>query len=111
MHYHRAAIIGFALVGLSGSSCGPLGTPFTPGGRACRTNADCRTKDLCLKEQGNCEGTGWCQERPTLIGASLGAPICGCDGHTYGSFLLAEGEGVNVAYGGKCKEEPEPPVR
>lgn len=111
MTYHRAAVMGVILVGFFGSSCGPLGTPLTPVGRTCRTNADCRTAELCLKKWGECDGAGWCHERPTLIGASLGAPVCGCDGQTYGNFLLAESQGVNVAYSGACKKESGPVYR
>jgi hypothetical protein len=67
---HRGRFIwGLILGGLLAIGCGPLGTPLTPLGRACHTNADCRTQELCLKEQGSCEGAGWCRERPTLSGA------------------------------------------
>ena len=104
---HRISFIGgLILVGLLGSSCGPLGTPVTPLGRAprvCHTNADCRAQELCQKEQGNCDGPGQCQERPTLTSDELHIIVCGCDGHTYGSTLLAAGYGVNVAHVGECE--------
>jgi hypothetical protein len=106
MTHRIPSIVGVLLVGLLGSSCGPLGTPLTPVGhapRACGTNADCHTQELCLKEQGNCEGTGRCQERPTLTSDELHIIVCGCDGHTYGSALLAAGYGVNVAHVGECE--------
>ncbi len=103
MKHRIPSIGGLLLVGLLGSSCGPLGTPLTPLERVCRTNADCRVQELCQKEQGNCEGPGQCQERPTLTSDELHSIVCGCDGHTYGSALLAAVYGVNVAHVGECE--------
>jgi hypothetical protein len=110
MKYHRAAIIGLALVGLLGSGCGPLGTPFAPVGRACRTNADCRTSELCLKKWGECEGMGKCETIPASWGANLDI-VCGCDGHTYGSRWIASKHDIAVAHSGKCPGEPWPSGR
>jgi hypothetical protein len=109
MNSQLVSIIGLALVSFLASGCGPLGTPLTPLGRAsheCRTNPDCRAQELCQKKWGDCEGVGQCQERPTLIDASLGPPVCGCDGQTYRGFFSAASQGITVAYEGKCKGEP-----
>jgi hypothetical protein len=111
---HPPVIAGLLLlVGLLGSSCGPLGTPLTPLGyapRVCRTNADCCARELCEKEWGDCRGIGKCEEKPQLIGANLDI-ICGCDGHTYSSRWIAYKHGVAVAHGGECPGEPWPPYR
>jgi hypothetical protein len=106
----RVSLVGLVLVGLLESSCGPLGTPLTPLGRACHTNADCRTPELCRKAWGDCEGTGRCHERPRLIGADLFI-VCGCEGHTYSSPLLAASRGITIAHGGECEGEPWQPER
>jgi hypothetical protein len=110
MKYPPATLIGLALVGLLGSGCGPLGTPFAPLGRTCRTNADCRTPELCLKQWGECEGRGKCETIPELWGANLDI-VCGCDGHTYSSRWIAYRRDVAVAHGGECPGEPWSPAR
>jgi len=104
----RVSLRRLVLVGLLESSCGPLGTPLTPVGRVCRTNADCHTQELCQKEWGDCEGTGRCHERPRLIGADLFI-VCGCDGHTYNSPLAAATRGITIAHSRECEGEPWPP--
>jgi len=103
------SLIGLAFIGLQ-SSCGPLGTPLTPVGRVCHTNADCRAPEFCQKEQGNCAGTGHCQERPRAIGPAL-LIMCGCDGHTYSNPLAAAHQGIPIAHSGQCEGESGQPER
>src|SRR5215510_5411984 len=101
---------GLILVGLLGSSCGPLGTPLTPLGRApreCHTNAGCAPADFCKKARGDCEGSGRCDARVPQLAGLTGADsfsVCGCDGHTYDSPLVAASQGVNLAHRGECAE-------
>jgi hypothetical protein len=74
--------------GLAGLSCGR--GEFCDYGAACSSVAD---------------GTGVCR---TLPGACtlIYAPVCGCDGKTYGSECAAHGQGVSVAAQGECKPKP-----
>src|SRR6266852_4135438 len=110
MKHRVRSIWRLLLVGLLGSSCGPLGTPLTPLGRApreCYTNADCALEDFCKKASGDCEGSGQCDARVPQLAGLTGADsliVCGCDGHTYDSPLVAASRGVNLAHRGECAE-------
>ena len=99
MRAHSACYVyvGAALL-LSG--CGFIGRGTE---RLCRTNAVCGKQEYCSKAMGDCEGVGRCEERPTLIGASLDLSIwCGCDGQTYQGTFTAAGHGTSVAHPGSC---------
>ena len=110
MNHSILSIVGLVLVSLLGSGCGPLGTPLTPLGRAsraCHTNTDCALEDFCKKAQGDCEGTGRCDARVPQPAGLTGADsliVCGCDGHTYDTPLVAASRGINLAHHGECAE-------
>jgi hypothetical protein len=89
-------VLGMVIIGLLGSSCDAPHAPLASSGRACRTNVDCQTQELCDKAWGNCEGMGECRERPE----------CGCNGKTYDGALFANAFGTTVDYEGKCEKEP-----
>ncbi len=68
---------------------------------ACTVNSECKDSSYCAKEPGNCRGYGACKERPYGC-PDVWAPVCGCDGVTYGNECDAAMEGVNVDYKGEC---------
>src|SRR5713101_5402254 len=117
MKHRIPPIGGLILVGLLQSSCGPLGTPPTPLGRApraCHTNADCASEDFCKKARGDCEGTGRCDARVPQLAGLTGADslsVSGCDGHTYDSPLVAASRGINLVHRGECAGKPWQPAR
>lgn len=72
----------------------------------CRENADCLSSSFapnvyCAKEEGNCNNEGECLQRPEMC-PDVWAPVCGCDGKTYGNVCSAAAAGVNVDYAGEC---------
>lgn len=65
----------------------------------CTDNGDCAETEYCA---GNtCIGDGTCEPRPTLC-LQIFAPVCGCDGATYGNSCSAAGSGVRVDFDGAC---------
>ena len=86
------------------------GTPGDGGGLpddlngGCRDNSHCKKSDYC-RIDGACKVTGAklgrCEPRPRGCDL-LYAPVCGCDGKTYGNECAARVAGVNVAAKGPC---------
>ncbi len=53
-------------------------------------------------------GTGLCTERPDGC-YEIYAPVCGCDGKSYGNDCMAASAGANIAHLGKCDSTTPPP--
>ncbi len=70
---------------------------------SCTDNAGCLEEDYCAKAPGDCDGQGVCEPRPGAC-PDLWAPVCGCDGATYGNACDAAADGVSVAAEGECSE-------
>ena len=68
----------------------------------CKSNSDCGKTSYCQKD--DCDGAGTCKPKPEAC-IDLYAPVCGCDGTTYGNACAAAANGVNVGSEGQCGGE------
>jgi hypothetical protein len=94
-------------VAMKGPCAKPSATGTLPEGGLCGTrgvNKDCAQGLYCAyKTQcGATDAGGTCTKRPNMC-TKIYAPVCGCDGKTYGSGCTAAAAGVSVAQKGECK--------
>ncbi|MEZ4266244.1 MAG: Kazal-type serine protease inhibitor domain-containing protein, partial [Myxococcota bacterium] len=67
----------------------------------CKSGADCGKGEYCARTAGECGGVGMCAALPTAC-PDVWAPVCGCDGVTYGNSCEAAAKGATVAAKGEC---------
>jgi hypothetical protein len=70
-------------------------------GDTCTSNDQCRTAEFCQFPEGACQPDGECLARPEVC-PELFAPVCGCDGQTYGNACEASMAGVSIDHDGEC---------
>lgn len=88
------------LAGSAKASDGPC--EVKPGNCKIEDTASCGKGQFCKAPfAGMCSGEGTCADIP-MICDLMYAPVCGCDGQTYGNGCGAESMGQNVAAKGEC---------
>lgn len=84
--------------------------PDQGGADECLSSEECGDGEYCHFEAECGEGpVGSCEEIPEVC-IEIFAPVCGCDGETYGNDCFAAGAGVSVQHQGECDAEPPPPA-
>jgi hypothetical protein len=78
-----------------GKLCGTRGAPMN-----CDPGLYCAFKTDC----GRSDSGGICTKKPNMC-TKIYAPVCGCDGKTYGSACTAAAEGITVETKGECKKK------
>ncbi len=72
----------------------------------CEVDEDCTSSIAepmyCHYPDGECAAPGVCEAMPEMC-PLYWAPVCGCDGETYGNPCFAAAAGVSIAYAGECE--------
>ncbi len=80
------------------------GKDFEQNGHPCTVDTECSEHWYCQKNQGDCNGKGYCVEIGPYDCTADFKPTCGCDGKSYGNPCDALSRGVNIAYMGHCTD-------
>ncbi len=72
----------------------------------CDDNSCCPDGSYCARKEGDCQGVGICNEKPTGC-TEIWDPVCGCDGLTYGNACEAAAAGVSILHKEACHPPEE----
>lgn len=89
-----------------GVPVGASGECPAPGTCNVATQTGCAAGQYCKSDAGLCYGAGTCQAKPQMCN-TMYAPVCGCNGKTYGNDCEAAGAGQNTLAKGACVTGPQ----
>lgn len=102
MNPHRTCLLSIAGLGIGllfTGGCGVVGTECSGlSALLCGQGLYCKYEDSSC---GDDDAAGVCTERPEVC-AEIFAPVCGCDGETYGNACEAAAAGTSVRSEGPC---------
>jgi len=73
----------------------------------CSQNSDCKMGYFCRKAAKQCSASGTCDMIPRFCTKEY-APVCGCNGLSFGNKCMAASNATNVASDGSCNNSPIP---
>ena len=82
----------------------PSGITVTSGMTWCQDSAECDPNQYCTKLTGDCNGDGFCTDRPEEPCDPVYNPVCGCDEITYYNKCEAALAGVSMECRAPCTE-------